>query len=685
MRIDLNTRTLLLLLALSCLSIIMHRIGVFNTHFDFLDASKGFAHVSNRDSSSTVSHEFKDSTLSMACSINETEGYRYCGTAIRLNEDPSKGYDLTSYENILLDVEFKTPLSNQPNTYNPMRLMLRNFDAAYSTKDNTSSLKYNTIQFEPSKELFEKPIPLQSLQVSSWWIHQYKISYEEAQPDLSNVSLIEFETGNAKAIGDYTIIVKKFVLQGNLFSESALLKFLLALWLSASILMVKRQHQALTVLSNQDPLTGLVNRRGLNRWLDRYFSSGNGTHNIVMFYIDIDDFKTINDTYGHLVGDHLLREFCLTIKNELNNIRINDIANDYILARLSGDEFALIVDGVNDVQMTDIGNRLIKRFGEIIIVDGAEITVNASIGIARNPKGLQSPTILMGHADAAMYHSKKNGKNQYKIFDDKVHEDILFRKHISSSLRHAIENQLFSLVFMPIYNSSPLKLHGAEVLLRCTSEELHSVGPDIFIPIAEEYGLIREIDLWVIESTFKHIAEHKACIDDKVFCINISALELINPAFPNKLEALLEKYDIPPGQIELELTETSLIDVDENSIALLHALRELGVGLALDDFGTGYTAFNQLINYPVSSLKIDRAFVNSLDSLGKDSLMVDVILAIAESYELNVIAEGVETEYQQAYLTNKNCQFLQGYHLSKPVAWPVFKSFLLADKADKSA
>ena len=680
MKIDLNIRLVCILLAISALSITMHRYGAFNTHLDLLAKKHGFTHVNNGDIQSKVTVDYDGKVLTMRCGIDALRDHRrYCGATIKMNDDPSKGLDFSRYENIIIDMEYLSPSKEAP-----VRLLLRNYDPAYSNIYNSASLKYNTVQFIPSKELLSRPIPVQSLQVASWWITEYKISYDNAQLDISNVSLVEIETSEASLPGEYAIHIKKLILQGNLFSEPTLFKGLLTIWLLACLFMVGRQHKALTRLLNQDTLTQLINRRGLRKWLDKRFIPGDSAKDIVLFYIDIDDFKTINDSYGHLVGDHLLREFSLAIINELEYFDLTNISNGYALARLSGDEFALVVDNLDDISIHNIANRLISRFGHALTIDGMEIMVNASIGIARGTRDMTSSNKLMGHADAAMYYSKKSGKNQYKIFDDKIHEGILFKKRIASALRTAIENEQFSLVFMPIYSSKKyhskgLKIAGAEVLLRCTSEELAGIGSEIFVPIAEEYGLIREIDLWVIEATFALIAKQQSMLVNHrlKFSINISALELTNKGFPTEVESLLTHYQIPPDLVELELTETSLIDVDESSIALLHKIKELGITLSLDDFGTGYTAFNQLNNYPVNCLKIDRAFVSKINPQHDATLMVDVILAIADSYELNVIAEGVESEYQKDYLIQKGCHFLQGYYLCKPVAWPDLEKHLL--------
>lgn len=687
LKIETNTQIVLVLLLVSALSIVLHRGGAFKTYFDLLDAAHGFNHVPNSltqiDVPPNAIVDYTDGLLQMECDVKDLDFYRYCGVTIKLSEDPSQGFDFSKYQNILLDVEYVNPDSETPSLYRPIQMLFRNFNERYANLDNNSSLKYNSIQLVPTPELLKKHIPIESFQVSTWWINEYEIPYVDAQPDLTNISLVEVETSGVTKVGSYKIILKKMVLQGNLFSEYNLIKALLLMWLLATLFMVNRQHQILRVMSSRDPLTKVMNRRGLTQWLGRHFEDGPKSCNVVMYYMDIDDFKKINDSYGHVMGDRLLCEFCSVIETELHKLNINEVAGDYLLARLSGDEFSLVFEGLEPDYVELIANKLLERLTDVILVGGVEIKVNASIGISKASDESTTSAVLMGNADAAMYHSKKSGKNQYKVYDNEVFEDIIFRKNVASALRLSISEGLFSIVLMPIYNSHDLSVRGGEVLIRCQEASLMRVGPDVFIPVAEEYGLIRDIDLWVIEATFIQIDQNRDLYGARnlLFCINISALELVNNAFPQQLRRLLFKYKINPQWIELELTETSLIDVDDQSIQLLHEIKDLGVRLSLDDFGTGYTAFNQLLNYPVNCLKIDRSFVNSLsDQSTSDSTMVDVILGIAESYELSVVAEGVETKAQLEYLQGKQCEYLQGYYLSKPIDWPVFNRLLRANK-----
>lgn len=676
----------MLLLLFSVLSITLHRLGAFKTHFDLLDPKHNFAYVPNSQTGGEPNARvtFADGVLRMTCQVLDLDFYRHCGVSIKMHEDPAMGMDFSGYNNVYLDIKYTHPDTSNTGLYRPIQMLFRNFDARYATHSNHSSLKYNSVQFVPSPNLLTQPIPMDSLQVATWWINEYEIPYVDAQPDLTNTSLVEIETASVTRVGTYDIAVKKIMLQGYLFSENTLIKALLVMWLLATLYMVNRQHKILSVMSSRDPLTQVMNRRGLSQWLSRYLDEGHKGASIVMYYIDIDGFKKINDNYGHVMGDRLLCEFCSVIETELHKMNIQDIARDHLLARLSGDEFALVFEGLSAHHTELIAAKLLERLNDVILVGGVEIKVDASIGISKSSSEANAAAVLMSNADAAMYHSKKNGKNHFKSYDDDVFEDITFRKNIASAIKFAIKKELFSIVIMPIYYAHDLSVRGGEVLVRCHEPSLVKLGPDVFIPVAEEYGLIREIDLWVIEETFKQISLSRELYEraQQTFCINISALELVNQEFPSQLKRLLKKYYINPQWIELEVTETSLIDVDEHSIQLLHAIKSLGVQLSLDDFGTGYTAFNQLLNYPVGCLKIDRSFVGSLSN--NDATMVDVILGIAESYELSVVAEGVETKAQLEYLQGKNCEFIQGYCLSKPISWAEYDCLIVSGSRSRA-
>jgi diguanylate cyclase (GGDEF)-like protein len=433
-------------------------------------------------------------------------------------------------------------------------------------------------------------------------------------------------------------------------------------------------------LASFDPLTGLANRRKFNQLLERNIQrSLEQGEPVALLYIDLDNFKRVNDHYGHATGDRLLKLFSERLQD---SIRPGDFAvsmNTEITARLAGDEFALLLTNIKTPECTErVADRILSIFNNGFDVDEVSHNVQASIGIAMAPVDGNTAQELLRHADAAMYEAKTNGKNRYQFFNQDIATELKQRHQIEIILNQCLKQNDFNLVYMPIYDAKSLSTAGVEVLLRCPKLASEGMGPDQFIPIAESVGLIEQIDLWVIDHALSRLETLQAISGFKgFFSINISAVELHNQTFPEQLRTLFGKYHIDPSLIELEITETSLAGHDKESISILNQLKEIGVKISLDDFGIGYTAFNQLAHYPVDSLKIDRSFVNNLEeqTVNKQP-MVDIILSLANLYKLRVIAEGVETAEQLAYLQARDCHQLQGYHLSKPLKWKEIQSQL---------
>ena len=365
-----------------------------------------------------------------------------------------------------------------------------------------------------------------------------------------------------------------------------------------------------------------------------------------------------------------IKEFCNNIRRALQDISTNQENQVYnCFARMSGDEFVIVFKKVRKANAEWAAFSLLKHISDPIKIEGKEVKVNASIGVSIKYSHSTSWDTLMLNADSAMYVAKQRGKNQYQVFNEEIQNDIENERIIASAITHAIENELFCLEYMPIYSSGSLKIIGAEALIRCTSEKLKGITPDIYIPIAESHGMIRVIDTWVVEQVFKDIAsvepEHRISYN-----INISSVHLHSKGFLASLSYLLRTYDINPESIVFEITETNLVALDRQSVTFLNELRSLGFCIALDDFGTGYTAFAQLLEYPVQYLKVDKSFVDLIANKESDkSVMVDSILAIAKSYGLKVVAEGVESESQIQYLQSLECDYLQGYYLSRSISW----------------
>ncbi|OMH26581.1 bifunctional diguanylate cyclase/phosphodiesterase [Motiliproteus sp. MSK22-1] len=438
------------------------------------------------------------------------------------------------------------------------------------------------------------------------------------------------------------------------------------------------QQQRLEKLLSEDFLTETLNHRGLIQWLTSKIPTLiKRNQSLAVFAIDLDNFKRVNDCFGHSIGNQVLVAVSRTIVDTIEPHQLEPSAgNQWILSRPSADEFVLAIADLSDFEAQSIVQDLMARLSTLLTESGSVIQIQASVGIAIFPNHGDSSEVLLNHANAAMREAKSLGKNRFQFFTDKIHQQAETKTHIESTLREAILDNQFKLVFMPMYDIATDSYVGAEVLIRCTHSGMANIGPDQFIPIAEEYGLIRDIDYWVIEqalSQFSTLTEEQRKI--QTLSINISAIELLNFQFVQWFDGCLQRHGIAASQIELELTETSLVNADDSSITHLRALKDLGISLALDDFGTGYTAFNQLIHYPIDKLKIDRSFISNVDN-SKENRLVDIILSLAEMYSLTVVAEGVETQQQLEYLSARHCHLAQGYLLHKPTDWETYQHLL---------
>ncbi len=439
-------------------------------------------------------------------------------------------------------------------------------------------------------------------------------------------------------------------------------------------------------LAYYDSLTGLPNRQNFKINITRILQRAEKEQQRVgLLYIDLDNFKQVNDNYGHEVGDQLLCLFSTLLKEATRPTDLVAKREPEDLARLAGDEFVVILNDLDStISAGTVAERILRVFDGGLNVAGIHHSVFASIGIAVFPEDAKTPDELQHHADLAMYQAKKNGRNRFEFYTKEITDELKERYRIEECLKIALEENLFSLVYMPLFDCQTSEIVGIEALLRCQNLEVDGIGPDKFIPIAETTNLIKEIDLWVVENSMATLAKLLADKDFKgKLCINISGIEIQNELFPDNVKELLEKYCIPPSLVEFEITETAFVLDDEKGIAILKKLKTLGVSLALDDFGTGYTAFSQLMHYPADCLKIDRSFIDGLFSEQEAmKKMVSIIKNLAELYELRVVGEGVETEEQLKYLQNIGCDWAQGYFLSKPIKLDELEKLLALSESE---
>ncbi|MGR5177699.1 putative bifunctional diguanylate cyclase/phosphodiesterase [Vibrio mediterranei] len=422
-------------------------------------------------------------------------------------------------------------------------------------------------------------------------------------------------------------------------------------------------------IASFDMLTGLPNRRSFEQVLDnRLHEVSNADSYLALLFIDLDNFKWVNDHFGHVTGDRLLKEFGVRLNQVMAREEYRPYCQSGSVARFAGDEFAVLLTHIPNAHVAkDVASRILAEFEHGFYLDGACHQVQASIGIALTSGVSTDLVTVFKSADAAMYRAKAEGRNRYVMFDQSIAAEVFRRQLIEDELNKALVENSFKLVYMPIYDMRDETVQGYEVLLRCEALAKLNVGPDVFIPIAESSGLIKRIDQWVMEKALMQYRELRNAGFDGFVSVNISSVELKNDNFVPMMERLVTQYELPPGKLYLELTETRLLSPDNESVETLTKLRQLGLLLSLDDFGTGYTAFSQLNHYPVNCIKIDKSFVAQIDDLAGQPI-VNIILAISETYGLQVIAEGIETRLQQDYLLQRDCVLGQGYLMCKPIS-----------------
>jgi diguanylate cyclase (GGDEF)-like protein len=438
-------------------------------------------------------------------------------------------------------------------------------------------------------------------------------------------------------------------------------------------LVLKLHDNEIHKVAFYDSLTGLPNRWSFQQNFARILEQRHKNRFIALLYIDLDNFKFVNDNYGHDVGDKLLIHFGKRLRQ---SVRVDTTDEDLAIAlnddiaRLAGDEFVVILKELECPQDAEIvAKRILNLFQGGYNVDGNVYPVYASLGISVCPYDTSTATDLVRYADAAMYKAKREGNNNFQFFNEQIANELSVRQNIETGLKKAVEQQDFSLVYQPIFSGETKEIVAIETLLRCHSAELVDYGPDVFIPVAESIGLIKILDEWVLNNAIKDFTLiREATGFEGKLSINISGVELLDENFPQKVKAIVESYDLPCSLIDIEVTETALVPDNPIVIKVLNEFASKGFSLSLDDFGTGYTSFNQLILYPATNLKIDRSFINDLfsddESLAK---VVKTIHDLAKIYQLNVIAEGVETQQQLEYLQNIGCECVQGYFLAHPV------------------
>lgn len=421
-------------------------------------------------------------------------------------------------------------------------------------------------------------------------------------------------------------------------------------------------HDELHFLAMHDALTKLPNRALLeDRLCHEMKSADRSRQPFSVLFLDLDGFKQVNDAFGHQVGDHLLVEVAARIASA---VRASDT-----IARVGGDEFVLLANTSDPADAANLADKLIRVVGEPYTIAGNDCQVTVSIGIAIYSGEGTSYKELLKSADAAMYHAKMLGRNNYCFFDVSMNENAQEKLQMLHDLRLGLERREFVLHYQPKFDAASGRMIGAEALIRWQHPTRGLIAPGDFIPTAERIGLILPIGEWTIEEACRQMSEWKSAgYDDWTVAVNLSVIQFNHPGLIGLVKRCLERYGLPPGCLILEITESTAMHDPTSSMAILSQLQQMGVRISIDDFGSGYSSLLYLKQLPAGELKIDQSFVSGIAHKDDDGAILSAIVALGRTLDLEIVAEGVETVAQQEFLTRLGCNSLQGFLLGRPMS-----------------
>jgi len=425
----------------------------------------------------------------------------------------------------------------------------------------------------------------------------------------------------------------------------------------------KRAEQELRYLANYDTLTGLPNRALLSERLGRAIVRARRQETrVAVLFLDLDRFKDINDSLGHAAGDRLLKAAATRLQATVG-------ASDTV-ARLGGDEFTVVLEDVESIPAVErMAREILTAFSMPLEVDERhDVSITPSLGISLYPDHALVPTDLLKFSDTAMYQAKAEGRNTYQIYNETMDAESRRRATVLASLRKALDRGEFRLVYQPRMALADGRITGVESLLRWHSAELGEISPTVFIPLAEESGLILPIGDWVLNEALQTLKRWRGHgLNEISIGVNVSVLQLLRGNLPEQIRMLIQDLGVPANRIELEVTESMVMQNAEQTTHVLNELRKLGITLAIDDFGTGYSSLVYLKRLPIDTLKIDKEFIGDLTRDPDDEAITATVITMGHSLGLNVIAEGVESEQQLSYLREQGCDEIQGFWLSPPL------------------
>ena len=419
----------------------------------------------------------------------------------------------------------------------------------------------------------------------------------------------------------------------------------------------RKAHEAIQYLAHHDTLTALPNRAQFNRALEDALSRAERHgKKVAVLCLDLDRFKDVNDTLGHPIGDGLLRTMAGRLSEAVREIDV--------IGRLGGDEFAVVAEDILDAEDTiPLAQRLCDAMAEPIQIEGHDIATSTSIGIAIAPDDGATAELVLKNADLALYRAKSDGRNTFRFFEREMDAALQKRRRIEHDMRQALQLGQFEMHYQPQYDLKTASLSGYEALLRWTHPESGPLAPDLFIPIAEESGLIVQIGAWVLEQACRDAAKWDESLR---VAVNLSPAQFRNHDIVATVQGALAGAGLDPKRLELEITEGLLMSNTEATLDVLNRLRDLGISIAMDDFGTGYSSLSYLSRFPFDKIKIDRSFIDNLDRDREANAIVNTIINLGQSLDMTITAEGVETAEQAAFLRSNGCDHVQGFYYGAP-------------------
>jgi len=445
----------------------------------------------------------------------------------------------------------------------------------------------------------------------------------------------------------------------------------------------RRAERRVRYLARHDALTQIPNRLEFQHLLQQAIARSRRTGTqVALCYLDLDRFKDVNDSFGHAAGDRTL---------EILSERLSRVApRDSRVGRLAGDEFALFVENLVPADavatLTGIARDILDELSRAFYLNDNEVYLTVSIGIAVCDEASDNTIDLIRNADAAMYHAKQNGGGSYAFYDPQMNAATVERLVLKSKLRRSLELDEFVVLYQPKIDLTTGRLAGAEALLRWRLPGHGDIAPAIFIPLAEQTGLIQPIGEWVLRRVCSDYRRWQERVDDPGrISINLSLRQLQQASFITQFAAVFREYDVEPGRFELEITETTLMSNAPRTMQVLEELRKLGIRLSIDDFGTGYSSLSALQQMPVQTLKIDQSFVRDIGTDPDDATLVRTIIEMGRSLGMEVVAEGVETDEQRAFLRQRGCHYGQGLLFGRPMAADAFLALLQSQSGEMAA